>query len=637
MNDLYSLHVMPLLPGHEAELAADAEMLIRENICSKIACMMTLVPEGNPPDDKAAVLGQRFDAFRKAFHGDPSKVGILIQASIGHGWTPDEPCGFRRIMCADGSEPYQMCPFGDEFLAYLDRQVSTLAALKPGFFMVDDDFRLITIRNGCWCPLHIGALNRRTGGNYTRESLFEALRDNPALADDFDAVQLESLIGAAKVIRAAIDRHAPGIECSFCTCSHDAHHANAIQDVLAGSTGKKLIRINNGRYLCDGMRGFPRRMYDAAVQIAALDPGTTVLAETDTCPQNRWSTAATLLHAHFCGSILEGCGGAKHWITRTALWEPREGTAYRRILKENSGFYTELFRTLQNAAPAPFAAAVLPGRRRNSNFLEYKAVGAARPWSSVTSLMGIPSMFVKDPSIPSMLSGEEAAFLTESQLENIARRGLVLNGEAAAELTRRGLSRFSGVEAVPWDGPRVSCEFTDGGELIGASSSYARITPLGQARAYGKLVHRRSGTDTAYTELGPSVFYTENCFGARVAVFAASYSTAEAFGAFSFLNLQRKQEIVDALEYVTGGRIAYVTGDSEIYVKQYSLPGGQTLFAFISLTFDPLDSIPLKLPRVPVSAEYLTPDGKWAAVPIGESGIALPLPAGGVAAIRVSM
>ena len=48
MDRLYSLHVMPLLEGYEKELAEDAKMMIDNGICAKIACSMTLVPEGTP-------------------------------------------------------------------------------------------------------------------------------------------------------------------------------------------------------------------------------------------------------------------------------------------------------------------------------------------------------------------------------------------------------------------------------------------------------------------------------------------------------------------------------------------------------------------------------------------------------------
>ena len=91
ITTLKTLHVMPLLPGCERELAADAQRLLADGVCTDIAAIMTLVPEGDPPENKARVLGNRFIAFREVFQGDASRLGILAQATIGHGWVPDEP------------------------------------------------------------------------------------------------------------------------------------------------------------------------------------------------------------------------------------------------------------------------------------------------------------------------------------------------------------------------------------------------------------------------------------------------------------------------------------------------------------------------------------------------------------------
>mgnify|MGYP007070727740 FL=1 len=121
-----------------------------------------------------------------------------------------------------------------------------------------------------------------------------------------------------------------------------------------------MVRINNARYLTADLRTFPIRMYHGAAQIAGLAPDITVLAETDPCPHNRYSTGAYLMHAHYAGSILEGCHGAKHWLTRTRSYQPASGTAYREVLIRHHGFYETLFQAVQTSAPAGCVAAALP-------------------------------------------------------------------------------------------------------------------------------------------------------------------------------------------------------------------------------------------------------------------------------------
>ena len=53
--------------------------------------------------------------------------------------------------------------------------------------MLDDDFRMLTGRGGCFCPLHIAGFNRITGKNYTAETLREAIRQDKSVARAYDA------------------------------------------------------------------------------------------------------------------------------------------------------------------------------------------------------------------------------------------------------------------------------------------------------------------------------------------------------------------------------------------------------------------------------------------------------------------
>ena len=249
MRELQTFHVMPLLPGREAELAADAEILLRTGVCTDIACMLTLVPEGAPPEDKAKILGDHFSAFRDCFQSDQSRVGILAQATIGHGWIPDEPAPYQKIIRPDGSPAYQMCPLDSAFQDYIRAAFRHLAALKPAFFMVDDDFRLLCGRNGCYCPLHLAEIGRRQGRLFTRESLLETLRTDPATARAYDDLLLNSLMRVAVIIRDAMDATDPAIPGSFCTCSGDVRHAGSLSRILAGTGNPRVVRINNARYL----------------------------------------------------------------------------------------------------------------------------------------------------------------------------------------------------------------------------------------------------------------------------------------------------------------------------------------------------------------------------------------------------
>ncbi len=627
-RELTALHVMPLLPGREGELAADAEALLNSGVCTQVACMMTLVPESDPPVDKAKILGARFLAFRQAFRGDAARVGILAQATIGHGWLPDEPAPYQKIIRPDGTPAYQMCPLDAAFQDYIRAAFRHLAALRPAFIMIDDDFRLLTGRNGCTCPLHLAELGRRLGQPFTRQSLLDTLRRDPAVMRAYDALLLDSLMGLADVIRVAIDETDTAIPGSFCACYGDIRHAGPLARRLAGAGQAPVIRINNARYLCAEMRSFPVRMVHGAAQIAGLDPDVTILAETDPCPHNRYSTGAHLMHAHYTGSILEGCHGAKHWLTRIHGFQPASGAAYREILTRHRGFYETLFRAVQESAPAGYVAAALPSEPRFNPPPDHGDRGGSdKTWASIVGVLGLPCNVARMPDLPAMMTGEDVESFSDDDLGRLLGNGLLLDGPAAEALTRRGFAEAIGIQAEPWTGPGVSGERW-GEVILHRDLRYSRLEPGPRTRIHSTLLHRASGVSDAFDEVGPAVTLFESAAGGRVAVLAASagYGNSLTAPGLSFYDEDRKRELVELLAFVCGQPVPlYYPGDAELYVKLRRFADGRYLLALFNLGHDPLETIPLASAHPIAHVERLAPDGSWQETEFANGHLQTPL------------
>jgi len=628
-RELTALHVMPLVSGCEAQLAADAEQLLASGVCTHVACMMTLVPESDPPVDKAKILGERFMAFRQAFKGDAARVGILAQATIGHGWVPDEAAPYQRIVRPDGTPVYQMCPLDSAFQSYIREAFQHLAALQPGFFMIDDDFRLLTGRHGCYCPLHMQEISQRLGREFSRQTLLETLRADTAAAQAYDAVLLDSLMQLAGVIRDAIDTVDASIPGSFCVCYGDIRHAEPLARRLLGKGHQPIIRINNGRYLCGEMRSFPVRMYHSAAQIAGLAPDVTILAETDPCPHNRYSTGAYLMHAHYSGSILEGCHGAKHWLTRIRAYQPAAGVAYRELFTRQQAFYNALFEAVQDSTPAGYVAAALPSVPAFNRAPDHGDKGGSnRTWAAVMGVLGLPCNYARMPDLPVMLTGDDVDIFTAADLRQLLKNGMLLDGSAAEALCRRGFADDIGVQAEPWSGTSVSGERW--GEIIlPRDLRYSRIEPLaGATRVHSTLLHRSSGISEDFTELGPAATLFENAAGGRIAVLAAScgYGNSLSAPGLSFYDEDRKRELVELLGWVCGQPIPfYYGGDAEVYVKLRRFADGRHLLALFNLGHDPLDDIALVAAPPVAKVEKLTPDGTWETVRYADGKLQAPL------------
>ena len=336
---MYNYSIMPLDTDHIDEICEDIREQYEKGIATCALFKMTLVPEGNPPVDKAKIFCEKYDLFSKRLSEMGLSCGILVQATIGHGWVLSELFPFTQYTnLNNGKKQNTVCPDDDDFCEHIKDAFATIAKSKPSVIMVDDDFRLIfRAGKGCACERHMKKFNSLSGENLTREELYNALlkRDKKSreYTDIFVKTQFESLLKAARAMREGIDSVDPTIPGNFCNCGSNPEVSAEIAKILAGKGNPVMVRINNGKYLHSSGREITEVFYRAAAQIEKLkDTADVFLDEPDTCPQNRYSTSARLLHAHMAGSILEGTAGAKHWITRLSTYEPECGIKYRETL-----------------------------------------------------------------------------------------------------------------------------------------------------------------------------------------------------------------------------------------------------------------------------------------------------------------
>ncbi len=561
------LNVAPLLDGYEKEMAQDVLALYSGNAISETAFIMTLVPEGNPVADKAAMLAEKYRKQRAAIGETEMPVGILLQATMGHGWAPNAQAPFQKLKVADGSTPYMFCPLDTAFQRYIFDAVRKLAALKPDFFMLDDDFRMLTGRGGCFCPLHIARFNEITGKNYTEKTLREAVKNDAAVARAYDKLLMESLVSLAKLIRQAIDESDPATPCSFCMCCEDVRHVAPIVEALTAKGDTPTLRINHGMYLQDSPRGFHRWLYKTARQVLAFPAEWQILGEPDTCPQNRYSTSAALMHAHITHSIIEGTHGGKLWITPTRSYEPESGTLYRKTLTENAGFYRMLA-----ALPVRWEGVATPlPETPPLNFpMGVNDFWPDCNWSSeVFGKMGIPFYYSTAPVGMTALAGDDVGLFNDAELKAVLEKNpLLIDGTAAVALAERGFAKTLGFAAETWKGDAVSFELEpESTKLLKASAAlpYAKLTPASGFEVLSSVYHSDSGLINDAEPVLPGVIRSK-----KALVFAIPVSRLS-LAAFGMLSQTRKEQLIRLL---TGFDAipCYVPGDHEVLMKTGMIP-----------------------------------------------------------------
>ena len=634
---LLNYSIVPLIPDKIDVISDDIERQVRERICTMPLFMMTLVPVGTPPRQEAKYLCELYEPFRDRLEKRGIPSGILVQASLGHdGRHLPEPFPFERIVrLSSGETPEICCPADPAFRAHFRAVFRTLASYNPALIMLDDDFRLMARPGrGCACERHMAEFNRRAGTSFTREQLWEYVSEhgsNDPLTKIFIETQIDSLVGCVREMRAGIDEIDPNIPGAYCTCGNSCEGAADIARILAGKGNPVIVRLNNANYTSPGARFLSRPFLRAAYQREALGGRADVmLAETDTCPQLRYSTSASMLHAHYSGSILEGARGAKQWITDLVNGDVENGEAYRRILSKYAGFYETLADVTAELTPVgcriPLSAT--PSYYYSKELLYQPSNGAFFNHAfaqKVLERLGLPLYFSSRPGGVTFLDGDHVGMYSKEELDGLFQGPLVLDAVAARSLIKAGYGDLIGVSVEDWTGDLPNGDSLDyDGLLCAEQVEPKKLTP----KSLGVIVD-----STLYKEMergerqpkgpGTTRFVRE---GGETVVFAGTPDTAFSLSeAFSFLSAPRKRQLIRILR-PTGCLPVFYPGDAEVYLRAGRTADGALFCGFFNIGLDVIDGVELTVDRIPEKVSRLTPDGAWEDVPFTVAGDTLTLP-----------
>lgn len=614
--DLRLYSIMPLDTEHIEEICLDIKEQYETGVATCALFMMTLVPEGKPPVDKVGQLCRKYDLFRDRLLDMNLHSGILVQASIGHGWVLSEMFPFQPFVEFNtGKEDQIVCPYDKGFGEYIKNVFAVIAAHHPDEIMLDDDFRLMSARqgDGCGCELHLAEFNRRAGTVFSREELWQAVHTEGTEGDRYNRImidtQKDALISCARLMREGIDSVDPTIPGSFCCVGNNAECAAEIAEIIAGKNNPKVVRINNANYAPPGTKYFSNSFLRAAQSVSKLNGKVDViLAETDTCPQNRYSTGAMSLHTHFTGSLLEGVNGAKHWITRLCAFEPESGEAYRRLLGSHRGFYKTLSETVPRLRWRGFRIPTsdtpcFDYRRNNSG---------DNAWGSrVLERLGLPMYFSHEPGGIVCLEGDGDKQFSDAELKDILSGSVIISSDAAEHVLHRGFGEYLGVDVKKWDGKQPTREILPfRGNECSVQKDYRELIPLYDSTKELSTVYH-SADKIHKQRLFPGVTAYRNSLGGTAFVFCGTPKADFGIGEiFSFLTYSRKRQLIDMMRSVNELPVFY-PGDAEMYFRAADMDDGALFCAAFNLGFDPIKKLTLCADRKITEILHLTESGEY--------------------------
>ncbi len=608
---MYTYSVTPLDMANSKAIIDDLKYQYDNNITICPIFLVKLHPEGQPVIDKARIEGEKYSFFKKELDklGVPS--GILIQSSLGHKYVNLDKSDFTYITnLNNGQEETACCPTDSRFVQYLKEGVRHLATLAPKVIMLDDDFRLIRrIGQGCACKAHMEMFNKRTGLDMTREQLWDYISTNPhtdPLVVAFGNTQKDVVVSLAKELRAAIDEVDPTIQGINCTSGKECENVSDINKIFAGKNNPTIVRIPNGIYAPKTQRHFSKLFAKTEATYKKLkDDGIDIiLAEMDTIPFNRYGKASSFMHSQFVMSLLCGCHGAKHWITRTTGFEPKSTKAYRKELAKNYGLYESLIKLAPkikwSGVCIPYETAQLPSFKSSwagmdTIFSEY-----------VLERFGIPFYFSTEPGKINAISSA-TDYLSNDILDKVFENNLLITADCVEALSKRGYSKKIGVGVKERTDGKMVMEYISTGGVCGVQNNAKELYPLGDnTSAHSQVCYLKDGKEPV--PLFAGVMMYDNAKN-KVATFCGTpecefeYSTG-----FSFLNESRKNQMIDIIDKM-GGVDVYYDEDTELLLRCGYISQNELLVAVWNLGLDVLDNLPLVFKKDVKKAEFLDSDG----------------------------
>jgi len=608
---------MPLDIDHIDEVCDDIRQQYESGVTSCALFYGPLVPSGTPVVDKAKILCEKYDLFKEKLSRYGVSTGILVQATIGHGYSLGGLSPYQQyINLSDGGKAHTYCPYDEGFKEYIYNAMRTVALHKPDCIMVDDDFRLITRwGKGCACPLHLKRINELAKTDYSREELKEVLfsdtDESKRMMKIYVDTQKESLIEAAKAMRAGIDSVDKTLPGTFCCVGNNAEFAGEIAQILAGEGNPVVVRLNNGNYAVAGAKYISDSFFKAAAQKAKLkDKVDVFLAETDTCPQNRYSTSAMGLHSHFTGTILEGAAGAKHWITRLHAYEPESGKMYRKVLSKHTAFYEELAQIVPKLKWRGFRLPVLTQTEFHFTDEWDSAKDRVNEWGHcVLEKLGLPMYFSEEPGGVLCLEGDIDTNYTDEEIMEFLKQPVFIASDTAQNLIARGFGEYLGVDVKDWNGKPLSGErLFINGNITSCQKNAKELVPLFDDVIEDSFVYNTLDR-VNYERLFPGTTIYKNKLGGTIFVFCGTPKAKHYYReGFAFLNYSRKQQIIKMLE-TAGELLVYYPNDEEVYMRAADMDDGTIFAAIFNIGFDPIEKTEIVSTKKLTEIKKLMPDG----------------------------
>jgi hypothetical protein len=618
------LNIVPCSPGDEETAAADAAEFADRTGNPYCLYSMTLYPQGKPAMKTVDAAVASYRRWAELLKDSKVKPAILLQAIVGH-WTQDlaeKECeSWQRAVNVKGVVT-RYCPLDPGYRGYIRETARRLAACGPAVILSDDDVRAFSPLAECTCPLHVEEYNRRTGRNLTAEDMRSLIAKADWQSPEhiaFTELQRDTVAGVCALIREGIDSVDPGIPSGVCEPGW-AWARRYIADnafAMAGPSHTAWARLANGRYSESAPKsevgGITMRTMASIERMRSS--GVLPLDESDTWPHNLWSKSSAAFHAKLATSAFLGMKGAKIWCVNSHKGRYPVSRHYTDVLAAHRGFYPAVSAAIRDSRPE---GVIIPCVSRYPGF-NVAGEGPSEPFESVGwaqvifSWYGIPYTVTANLDRDGIyaLGGPNAVRrFSDEEIRKILSHRVIIEGQAARALVKRGFSDLIGVELLK-DTPLYTDEYSEGsGDFMSLprSSRPPVLKAMPGARTLSSLVWRESRYVKSFERVAPAATVYRNRLGGTVAVMSYNFGLG-----VSYLYSEARQRFVyDVLDAVNGGMFDNICVNAQnVMTLARRADDGADLILVQNLNYDTDSAVMLRRRSRPSSVEMMGADGHW--------------------------
>jgi hypothetical protein len=384
-----------------------------------------------------------------------SEVHINMMITLGHvdaGSARPERSGFQFLVDETGRPSRStVCPLDAGFRKHVAAQYRLAAECAADAVWVDDDTRYLwhdTAGMPCFCPLHLAAMQARTGHSWNRVELAQALQNDdlpPDLRSLWFDLQETSILELARTIEQVVHTLNPGMRIGLMTVGQSVHAAEGrrtdhLLRVLAGKT-RPLIRPGSGFWNDEQPLGVFDKSEGCARELSFLGEDVSAVAEVENHPYSPYLKSERILALELALDVLAGMPDLSlNILTSMAGAGPLEppGTGYAAFLTRQKPYLDALAR--QRAGMLRQGIGMVD----HEDFARFTRLRGAplsgwlqrRPWESLLARLGFPITY--PDGAPNWLAGDVIRAMSDYDLDWYLREGAILDPLAVKGLLERG-------------------------------------------------------------------------------------------------------------------------------------------------------------------------------------------------------